>query len=67
MIKFIVLSLFPNLFEEFKNYKVKDIRPYLPEIKHFIKNGHLCSSICATECFYCYKCAQKIKKHLNIK
>ena len=30
------------LFEEFKNYKVKDIRPYLPEIKHFIKNGHLC-------------------------
>ena len=46
-------------------FKVKDIKPYLPNIKHFIKKGHLCSSICLSECNYCYKCMENIKKHLK--
>ncbi len=41
---------------------VKDYKKYLPDIKYFIKNGHLCSSRCAIECKYCYKCAQKMQK-----
>ena len=45
--------------------KVKDIKSYLPNIKHFIKNGHLCASICGNECRYCAKCSENIKKHLK--
>ena len=47
------------------NYKVSEIMYYLPDIKHFTKFGHLCSSICGTDCKYCYKCAEKIQKVLN--
>lgn len=48
------------------NVKVYDIKKYLPDIKYFINNGHLCSSICSNECRYCYNCADKIKKSINI-
>ena len=41
---------------------VKNYKKYLPDIKHFVKYGHLCSSRCGVECRYCYKCAEKIKK-----
>ena len=44
------------------NILVKDYKKYLPDIKHFKKNGHLCTSRCGVECRYCYKCAEKIKK-----
>lgn len=47
------------------NVKIKDIRPYLPNIKHFIKKGHLCSSVCGFQCRYCFKCAEKIAKNLH--
>lgn len=46
---------------------IKEVRPYLPNIKHFIKYGHLCSSICEYECNYCIKCAEKLKKALESK
>ena len=42
--------------------KVKDYKKYLPDIKHFIKYGHLCASECAVKCQYCYKCAEKMQK-----
>lgn len=42
--------------------KVKDVKKYMPNIKHFIKKGHLCASICNNDCQYCYKCADKIQK-----
>ena len=45
-----------------KQLKVKDYKKYLPNIKHFIKRGHLCASRCAVECRYCYRCADKIQK-----
>ena len=45
-----------------KQLKVKDCQKYLPDIKHFIKYGHLCASKCGIECRYCYKCAEKIQK-----
>ncbi len=48
------------------NVKVKDVKSYLPNIKHFIKNGHLCASICGNECRYCLDCAENINKHLKI-
>ena len=41
---------------------VKEYKKYLPDIKHFIKKGHLCSSICGNECRYCYKCAERMQK-----
>ena len=44
------------------NYTVKELMLYLPDIKHFIKYGHLCASRCENECNYCHKCAEKIKK-----
>lgn len=46
--------------------KVKDIKAYLPSIKHFINNGHLCGSICNSECKYCYNCADNIKKSVKL-
>ena len=48
-----------------KDLKVKDVIKYLPDIKHFEKYGELCASICGTECRYCFKCGEKIKKVLN--
>ncbi len=41
---------------------VKNTKKYLPNIKHFVKKGHLCSSICTIKCKYCYNCSQKIEK-----
>ena len=46
----------------YKKLKVKDYKKYLPNIKQFIKYGHLCSSRCAIQCKYCYKCANKMQK-----
>ena len=40
---------------------LKDIISYLPDIKHFVKNGYKCGSICGAECNYCMDCAKKIK------
>lgn len=39
-------------------------RKYLPKIEHFIKNGHLCSSICGNECNYCKECAKNLDKYV---
>ena len=59
-----VISFASNLTsqERLKDLKVKDIKKYLPDIKHFIKNGHLCSSNCGVSCKYCYKCSEKIEE-----
>lgn len=48
--------------EHLQNLTVKDIKHLLPDIKHFIKKGEYCASICGSECRYCYKCAEKINK-----
>ena len=40
---------------------IKMIKNLLPNIKYFVKKGHLCASRCGVECFYCYKCAKKIE------
>lgn len=53
--------------EEKLKYHIKDIKPYMPQIDHFKKYGHLCSSICNVECKYCYICADKIKKIIKYK
>ncbi len=47
-------------------YKVKDIKPYLPDIKYFKKHGHLCASECKVECTYCYKCAKNILEKVHV-
>lgn len=44
------------------HYTVGQIRPYLPNIKHFVKKGVHCSSTCGSECGYCYECAKKLNK-----
>ena len=46
--------------------KIKEVKPYLPDINYFIKNGHLCSSICGVKCNYCDRCAEEMKKYVNI-
>ena len=48
--------------ERLQNLRVKDVKKYLPDIKHFVKYGDLCASRCGTGCRYCYKCAEKIQK-----
>ena len=48
------------------NIKIKDIKKYLPNIMHFVKNGHMCASICGSQCKYCYECADNIKTKLNL-
>ena len=48
-------------------YTVKDLKPYLPKIKHFKKRGHLCASQCGSECTYCRKCADRMQKALVMK
>lgn len=40
--------------------KVKDVLAYLPDIKYFDDNGHLCSSVCQSECNYCYDKAKAL-------
>ncbi len=55
-----------NYYKNKVTTKIKDIRPYLTDINYFIKNGHLCSSICGVECNYCDKCADELKKHVKI-
>ena len=59
-------SLFENFNHHLKprerKFLVKEIRPYLPRIEHFIKYGHLCASQCGIECQYCFKCAEKLEK-----
>ena len=45
---------------------VKDVKKYLPDIKHFVKYGHLCASQCGNECNYCHKCAEKIQSIFNV-
>ena len=44
------------------NFTVKEIKPYLPDIKYFMKYGHLCTTNCNAKCKYCLKCSQKIQK-----
>ncbi|MBQ9245660.1 U32 family peptidase [bacterium] len=46
-------------------FTVNELRKYLPNIKHFKKYGHLCSSSCGITCNYCEKCAQKIQKDFS--
>ena len=43
------------------NLTVREIKDYLPQISYFKENVHLCASECGVECFYCNKCAEKIK------
>ncbi len=50
-------------FKAFGDFVTIDmIRKYLPKIEYFIKNGHLCSSMCGSECTYCYDCAKELDK-----
>ncbi|MCR5260684.1 MAG: hypothetical protein K6C94_02480 [Candidatus Gastranaerophilales bacterium] len=42
--------------------KLSEIMPYLPDIRHFVKNGYKCGSICGSECNYCMDCCKKIKE-----
>ena len=47
--------------DKLKNLTVKKIKKYLPNIRHFVKYGYLCSSICGYKCNYCYKISEKIQ------
>lgn len=63
-------SIYDNvLFKNFNYYiyrnpairfKASEIRPYLPDINHFVKNGAKCASECGVKCRYCYNLAKKL-------
>ncbi len=42
------------------NLTVKEYKKYSPQINHFVKYGHLCTSICGVKCKYCFKYAEKL-------
>lgn len=65
----IPIRFFNNYIHPYKKlgYTVKEIRPYLPDIKHFEKRGHLCAAMCSNECNYCSKHAEKMQKALSKK
>ena len=48
-----------------RKLKVKDCRKYFPDIKHFVKYGHLCANQCGEECSYCYEASEKIQNCLK--
>ena len=61
-----------NIFSVFLWYKnssilMKDVKPYLPSIEYFKKNGVYCSSRCSVSCNYCYNCAEKLYKKFGDK
>ena len=45
----------------FNQFLIKDIKNLLPNIKHYVKKGHLCTSNCGIDCKYCNDCAKKIE------
>lgn len=53
-------------FKKYKNMPVKEIKPYLPDIKYFLENGSGCAYKCGTDCRYCYDCAEKLRKIIPI-
>ena len=61
-----------NLFSKYMfnemipDYLIKDIKPYLPSIKYFIKNGRDCIYKCRSQCKYCYSKIQLIEKKLRV-
>ena len=58
-------SLLEYISGEAFGYKIKDIKPYLPDLKYFYKHGQMCASVCQAECFYCNQCAEKMKLHIS--
>ena len=72
-----VSDLFNKIFDKYKtvisnlsdrknieNMKISEIVNLFPDIRYFIKNGHLCSTRCGVECNYCYECAKKLESLL---
>lgn len=53
--------------DEVKAGEIGEWRKHLPDIKHFRKNGHLCSSRCGVECKYCEKSTKKLEERFGKK
>ncbi|MBR1611774.1 MAG: hypothetical protein IJ672_09910 [Methanobrevibacter sp.] len=47
------------------SFKLSNTKPYLPDISHFIKHGHLCSTNCNVSCNYCETKAKQLGQFLN--
>ncbi|MBQ9245043.1 U32 family peptidase [bacterium] len=62
----VLLHYIPGNFLITDDIKIKDIKSYLTQIDYFKKNGHLCSSECNSEGFYCFNCAKKINEQLKL-
>ena len=45
--------------------KVSYLIPYLPDVRHFVKNGQYCATRCGDECNYCRDMAEKMNKFLD--
>ncbi len=63
-IKTIPKEIFPYKIRFREDISLRELISYLPDIRHFIKNGDKCASKCKAECNYCYECAEKIKELL---
>ena len=56
--------IYGDTFFDKPNIKMAEIMPYFPDIRHFVKHGHECSTKCSVECNYCYQCAKKLESKL---
>ncbi|MBQ8476200.1 hypothetical protein IJ531_03970, partial [bacterium] len=48
-----------------RDLKLADLKEYLPDIKHFVKNGDKCALRCKNDCFYCDMCAKRVENFIN--
>lgn len=46
--------------------RLKEVIPYLPDIKHFVKYGDKCATRCGVDCDYCQVCAKYLNRFLGI-
>lgn len=59
---FILRYRYSKTFHDSIDYKIKDIRKMLPDIKYFVNNGKDCHYKCGIDCRYCFNQAEKIRK-----
>ncbi|MBQ8475683.1 hypothetical protein IJ531_01320, partial [bacterium] len=57
-------GIFPGGIPIYKNAKIAELMPYLPDIKHFVKHGGECFANCGVDCKYCEICAKRTENFL---
>ena len=48
-----------------EHISLASIMPFLPDVEHFVQNGHKCRNNCDIDCFYCNGCARKLQEFIS--